>query len=157
MAAHKILTLALFDSEAAADSAADALKHSGVAKHDAIGILALDDHGKIKMDKVGARSTAAGAGVGAVLWLLGPVGAGVGVAAGGLLGALHHKGLGLDHEDQARISKQLEGGHAAVGVLTAQDDWSAVSDYLAGQGGKTETYEAPDEAMDHAAKHALTS
>ena len=72
MATHKILTLALFDSEAAADTAAAALKDSGVAKHDEIGILALDDDGKIKMDKVGARSTAAGAGVGAVLWLLGP-------------------------------------------------------------------------------------
>ena len=76
---------------------------------------------------------------------------------GGLLGALHHKGLGLDEDDQARITKELEGGHAAVGVLTLPDDWSAVSDYLAGQGGTTETYEAPDEAMDHAAKQALTS
>jgi uncharacterized membrane protein len=157
MAAHKILTLALFDSEAAADTAADALKHSGLAKHDAIGVLALDDKGKVKMDKVGARSTGTGAGVGAVLWLLGPIGAGVGVVGGGLLGALHHKGLGLDDEDQARISKKLEGGHAAVGVLTPQDDWSAVSDFLAGQGGAPETYEAPDEAMDHAAKQALTS
>ena len=157
MAAHRILTLALFDSEAAADAAADGLKDSGVAKHDAIGILALDDEGKIKMHKVGARSTGTGAGIGAVLWLLGPVGAGVGVVGGGLLGALHHKGLGLDEDDQARITKELEGGHAAVGVLTLQDDWSAVSDYLAGQGGTTETYEAPDEAMDHAAKHALTS
>jgi len=36
MAAHKILTLALFDSEAAADTAAAALKDSGVAKHDEI-------------------------------------------------------------------------------------------------------------------------
>ncbi len=141
MATHKILTLAIFDSETAADTAAAALKDSGVAKHDAIGILALDDDGKLKLDKVGARSTVAGAGVGAVLWLLGPVGAGVGVVGGGLLGALHHKGLGLDDDDQARITKELEDGHAAVGVLTAQDDWSAVSDYLAGQGGKTETYE----------------
>ena len=154
---HKILTLALFDSETAADAAAAALKDSGVAKHDEIGILALDDDGKIKMDKVGARSTAVGAGVGAVLWLLGPVGAGVGVVGGGLLGALHHKGLGLDDDDKARITKELEGGRAAVGVLTLPDDWAPVSDYLAGQGGKTETYEAPDEAMDHAARHALTS
>ena len=34
MATHKILTLAVFDSEADADAAAAALKHSGVAKHD---------------------------------------------------------------------------------------------------------------------------
>jgi uncharacterized membrane protein len=151
--AHKSLTLAIFDSETAADSAADALKDSGLAKHDEVGILALDDDGKLKMDKVGARSTAAGAGVGALLWLLGPVGVGVGVVGGGLLGALHHKGLELDDEDQARISKELEGGHAAVGVLTRPEDWSAVSEYLAGQGGATETYGAPDEALDHAVQN----
>lgn len=61
------------------------------------------------------------------------------------------KGLGLDDDDQARISKELEGGHAAVGVLTASDEAAAVSDYLAKLGGASETHEAPDEALDHAA------
>lgn len=155
--AKKILTLALFDTEPAADTAAAALKDSGVAKHDAIGVLALDDKGEVKVDKVGARSTGKGAGIGAVLWLLGPVGVGVGVVGGGLLGTLHHKGLGLDDDDKARISKELEDGHAAVGVLTEPDDASAVSDFLAGQGGATETHEASDEALDHAAEQAPTS
>ena len=50
--AHKILTLGVFDSESAADAAAASLKDSGLAKHDAIGVLALDDDGKIKVDKV---------------------------------------------------------------------------------------------------------
>jgi uncharacterized membrane protein len=89
--------------------------------------------------------------VGAVLWLLGPVGIGAGVVGGGLLGALHHKGLGLDDDDQTRIGKELEGGRAAVGVLTASDDAEAVSDYLTKRGGASETHEAPDEALDHAA------
>jgi hypothetical protein len=66
-----MLTLSLFDSEIAADSAAASLKDSGLAKHEAIGVLALDPKGKLKEDKVGARSTKKGAGVGAVLWLLG--------------------------------------------------------------------------------------
>jgi uncharacterized membrane protein len=149
--AHRMLTLSLFDSEIAADSAAASLKDSGLAKHEAIGVLALDPKGKLKEDKVGARSTKKGAGVGAVLWLLGPVGIGAGVVGGGLLGALHHKGLGLDDDDQARISKELEGGRAAVGVLTASDEAAAVSDYLAKLGGASETHEAPDEALDHAA------
>jgi hypothetical protein len=112
----------------ATDSAAASLKGSGLAKHEAIGVLAVDAKGKLKEDKVGARSTKKGAGVGAVLWLLGPVGIGAGVVGGGLLGALHHKGLGLDDDDQARISKELEGGHAAVGVLTASDEAAAVLD-----------------------------
>ena len=128
---HKILTLGVFDSEGAADAAAASLKDSGLAKHDAIGVLALDDDGKIKVDKVGARSSEMGAGIGTVLWLLGPVGVGVGVVGGGLLGALHHKGLSLDDYDQARITKELEDGHAAVGVLTEADDASAISDFLA--------------------------
>ena len=149
--AHKMLTLSLFDSEIAADSAAASLKDSGLAKHEAIGVLALDPKGKLKEDKVGARSTKKGAGVGAVLWLLGPVGIGAGVVGGGLLGALHHKGLGLDDDDQARIGKELEGGRAAVGVLTASDEAEAVSDYLTKRGGASETHEAPDEALDHAA------
>ena len=154
---HKILTLALFDSENAADTAAASLGDSGLAKHDAIGVLALNDDGELKVDKVGARSTKKGAGVGAVLWLLGPVGVGVGVVGGGLLGALHHKGLGLDDDDQARISKQLEDGRAAVGVLTEPDEASAVSDYLTKQWGATEAHEAPDEALDHAASQPPTS
>jgi ethanolamine ammonia-lyase large subunit len=45
----------------------------------------------------------------------------------------------------------LEGGHAAVGVLTEADEAAAVSNYLAKLGGASETYEAPDEALEHAA------
>ena len=74
MTAHKILTLSLFDFEAAADSAAALLEDIGLAKHEAIDVLALDDKGQLKVDKVGARSTVKGAGIGAVLWLLAPVG-----------------------------------------------------------------------------------
>jgi hypothetical protein len=62
--ADKQLVLAFFPDEAAADSAADALKDSGIAHGDAIGILALDSHGKLKTDKVGARSTGKGAAIG---------------------------------------------------------------------------------------------
>ena len=154
--AHKILTISLFNSEAAADAAAASLGDSGLAKHEAIGVLALDDEGKLKVDKVGARSTGKGAGIGAVLWLLGPVGVGVGVVGGGLLGALHHKGLGLDDDDQARISAELEGGHAAVGVLTDADEAAAVSDHLTKQGGQSEAHDAPDEALDHAAAQSAS-
>ena len=39
----KRVVISLFDNEAAADSAAVALKESGVAEHDAIGVLALDE------------------------------------------------------------------------------------------------------------------
>ena len=69
--ADKQLVLAFFPDEAAADAAADALKDSGIAHGDAIGILVLDSHGKLKTDKVGARSTGKGAAIGGVLFLSG--------------------------------------------------------------------------------------
>ncbi len=55
------LVLSFFPGEPSADNAAVALKDSGIAHGDAIGILALDSHGKLKQDKVGARSTGKGA------------------------------------------------------------------------------------------------
>ena len=60
----KQLILAFFADEPAAETAALALKDSGVAESDAIGILVLDATGSVVVDKVGATSVAAGAGVG---------------------------------------------------------------------------------------------
>ena len=95
------IVLSFFPEELAADSAAVALKDSGIAHGDAIGILALDSHGKLKQDKVGARSTGKGAAIGGALFLLGPAVLGVGVIGGTAVGALHHKNLGLSDADKA--------------------------------------------------------
>ncbi len=152
--AHKKITLAFFESEAAADRAAGSLERSGLADHDAIGVLALNDKGHIKIDKVGARSTGAGVGIGAVLWLLGPVGMVAGLLGGAFFGALHHKGLGLDGDDKERITKELQSGRAAVGVLTEADAADAVAHHLKEIGGTTEVHEASDEALEHAATEA---
>ena len=65
--AERQLVLAFFPDEARADNAAAALKDSGLAHHDAIGILVLDSHGKLKQDKIGARSTGKGAAIGGVV------------------------------------------------------------------------------------------
>src|SRR4051794_5260787 len=76
---NRQLILGVFPDELAADNAAVAMKDSGIADGDAIGILALDFAGKLKQDKVGTRSTGKGAAIGGVLTLLGPIGLGVGV------------------------------------------------------------------------------
>ena len=131
---------AIFDDEAAADTAAATLRDSGVTAGDAVGVLAIDANGKLKEDKVGARSTGSGAGIGAALWLLGPVGVGVGVAGGAAAGALHHKGLKLDGSDRARITSELANGKAAVGVLARAVDVRAVTNRLAALGGTPESY-----------------
>src|SRR5271170_4686872 len=70
--ANKTVVLAIFNDEASADTAADALKKSGVAHHDAIGVLALNEKGEVKAHKVGKRSVGLGIGIGLVLALFSP-------------------------------------------------------------------------------------
>jgi hypothetical protein len=149
--ADRQLVLAVFPDEPAADNAAVALKDSGIADGDAIGILVLDSHGKLKQDKVGARSTGKGAAVGGVLFLLGPAVLGVGVLGGTAAGALHHKGLGLTDADKARLTVELNEGKAAVGVLAHVDTAPAVSDRLTQLGGTAGAHQLSDEALDAAA------
>src|SRR5262245_27288743 len=147
----KQLVIAIVPDEVAADRAALALKDSGTAKGDAVGILALDSEGNVKQDKVGARSTGKGAAIGGALWLLGPVGIGVGVLGGTAVGAMHHKGLGLTDADKERLKGELAAGRAAVGVLAHYDTVPKVTDQLHELGGQAEAYELTDEALDAAA------
>jgi hypothetical protein len=149
--ANRQLVLAVFPDELAADNAAVALKDSGITAGDAVGILVLDSHGKLKQDKVGSRSTGKGAAIGGVLFLLGPATLGVSVLGGAAVGALHHKNLGLSDADKARLSVELTNGKAAVGVLAQYDTASAISDRLAQLGGSSETHELSDEAIEAAA------
>ena len=147
---NKTVVLAIFSNEAAADTAAETLKDSGVAKRDAIGVLVLDEKGKIKTGKVGKRSLGKGAGIGVALALVTPVGLGVGLIGGGLLGALHHKNLGLGEADRDRIGRELEGGKAAVGVLAPVSETSVVASKLTDLGGMTEAHEVSDEVLEEA-------
>jgi uncharacterized membrane protein len=148
--ANKTLVLAIFNDEASADTAAEALKNSGVAHHDAIGVLALDEKGKVKTHKVGKRSVGLGIGIGLVLALLTPIGLVVGLVGGGLLGALHHKGLGIDPADRERIGSELQGGKAAVGVLAPVSEANFVADKLTELGGAAETHDISDEHLEEA-------
>ena len=148
--ANRQLVLAVFPDELAADNAAAALKDSGIADGDAIGILVLDAAGKLKQDKVGARSTGKGAAIGGCLFLLGPAILGVGVIGGTAAGALHHKNLGLTDADKARLTVELTEGKAAVGVMAHYDTAQAISDRLTQLGGTPETHELTDEALEAA-------
>jgi hypothetical protein len=123
--------------EPAADTAASALKDSGIASGDAIGLLVLDAAGDLKVDKVGARSWGAGAGIGACLLVLGPAALGVGIVGGTLAGGLHHRGLKLGDEDTARTSADLGAGKAAVGVLARIGDAPMIRQRLTELGGAT--------------------
>jgi uncharacterized membrane protein len=148
--ADRQLILGVFPDEIAADKAAVAIKESGIADGDAIGILALDSAGRLKQDKVGKRSAGKGAAIGGVLTLLGPIGLGVGVAGGAAAGALHHKNLGLTDADKARLTVEFRDGKAAVGVLAPFDTAPAISQELTELGGTPESHELSDEALEAA-------
>jgi hypothetical protein len=149
--ADKQLVLSFFTDESAADAAAAALKDSGITSGDAIGLLVTDATGDLKVDKVGARSWGAGAGVGAGLLVLGPAVIGVGIVGGTLAGGLHHKGLKLSDEDKARISADLGAGKAAVGVLARIEDAPVIQERLRELGGATSSHDVVDEAALQAA------
>jgi predicted flap endonuclease-1-like 5' DNA nuclease len=146
--ASKTVVLAYFNDEVAADDAVESLKAWDKADKDvslnAIGVLVLDDKGKIKTHKLGKRSVGKGAGIGLLLALITPAGLGLAVA-GGVLGALHHKGLNMSGGARDDVQAQLAGGKAAVGVLVKEDQAAAVAAKLAELGGTTQTIEVPEE------------
>ena len=150
--AEKALLLSFFADEPEADAAATSLKDSGITSGDAVGILVLDAAGNLKEEKVGARSWGAGAGIGACLLVLGPAAMGVGIIGGTAAGGLHHKGLKLSEEDQARISADLAAGKAAVGVLARIEDGRTVQERLTELGGATSSHDVVDEAALQAAE-----
>ncbi len=151
----KSVVLATFDNESAADSAVQSIKDwdktNDMVKVNAMGVLVLDEHGDVKTHKMGRRSAGKGAGIGVVLAMLTPVGFAAGVVGGGLLGALHHKGLGITEDDRDRIATELENGKAAVGVLANVDQGPAIAMKMQELGGKPEVHGVTDAALDEAA------
>lgn len=147
---NKIVVLAVFANEGAADSAAQTLKDSGLASHDAIGVLVLNEKGEVKTEKVGKRSMGKGAGIGLALGLFTPVGLGIGLIGGGLAGALHHKGLGMDKAAREALGSALTDGKAAVGVLSPVTEADAVSAKLTELGGMTESHTVSDDDLEEA-------
>jgi uncharacterized membrane protein len=149
--AKKQVVLAIFPNEAAADTAAQSLKDwdkiDDDVKLNAIGVLVLDENGKIKTHKLGRRSWGAGAGIGVVLAALTPPTLIAGALAGGALGGLHHKGLGVDAAERDQLAAALKDGHAAVGALVVDAQASGVSDKLSELGGEPRVLSPSDEAV----------
>ena len=156
--AENQVVLGVFADEAAADAAVDSLKAwdkaSDEVKLTSIGVLVLDDKGALKTHKMGSRSKAKGAGIGLLLAVVAPPTLLAGVVGGGILGAFHHKGLGMSDADKARIGAQLTGGKAAVGVLTTGAEAGAITGKLAELGGEVEAIDVTDEALEAVAEAA---
>jgi uncharacterized membrane protein len=147
----KQVVLAIFKDEAAADAAVASLKTWDKATDDikanAIGVLVLDKNGKLKTHKLGKRSTGKGAGIGIALAVIAPASLVAGAIGGGVLGALHHKGLGLDDDERDQIAAQLTDGKAAVGVLAEDVEASDISAKLTELGGSTKVHTLSKEAV----------
>ncbi len=147
----KQVVVAIFPDEAQADTAAQSLKDwdklDDDVKLNAIGVLVLDEKGKVKTQKIGRRSWGKGAGIGVVLAALTPPGLLAGALAGGVLGGLHHKGLGVDSAERDEISDALSNGRAAVGALVADSEAADVSAKLTELGGELHVLSPSDEAV----------
>jgi uncharacterized membrane protein len=153
MAEKTQLVLSVYSDEAKADEAAAALKdwdREYANKLTSIGVLVLDKNGKLKDHKMGSRSTGKGAGIGLILAVVAPPTLLAGVVAGGLAGALHRKGLGLDGAARDQLAEHLAGGKAAVGVLAPLDEVKAITSILEDMGGQTETHDLDDDALEEA-------
>ncbi len=156
MANHQQLVLGFFASPEAANQAAQELKEFDKAvagvKFDNIGVLVKDDKGKVKAYMEGPRRTGVGILLGALAAVLtGGLSLIAGVVLGGALGHFVHKSLGMSKQDLERISKELDGGKAAVGVLVDESQAKAVTAWMETVGGKPETHTVSDEAANDAA------
>jgi uncharacterized membrane protein len=157
---EKHVVLAIFPDEAAADAAVEALKawsKSEDEKLDAIGILCLDEQGHVKDHKLGKKTIGKGAGIGLALAMLTPVGLAAGVVAGGVLGAMHKKGLGLTDDNRAQLEASLKDGKAAVGALVEPHEADAFYAKLTELGGTVQLLEVSEESLAEAASYFPSS
>jgi uncharacterized membrane protein len=153
------LVIAYFSNFDQADQAAKSIKSWDKANDDvklgAIGVLHQTDSGKIKTKKYGQHNTGSGAKIGLLLGVLAAVlpavtlvGAAVGgTVGGGIIGTFSKKGLGLSDEDLSRIKSQVSNGKAALAVLAAPNEVSAITAELSTLGGSPETLTAPTDEI----------
>jgi uncharacterized membrane protein len=159
----KQVVLAVYPNEIAADGAVRSLKDWDKLDHDvklnSIGVLVLDEKGRVKQHKVGRHDPGKGAGIGFILGLIGfaltPI-LGVGVlgwtVGGAVMGSLVHKSLGLGKAELEQLGRQLKDGKAAVGVLVHDEQVSDVSAKLDELGGEVQTLAVDEAALDDAAE-----
>ena len=152
MAYEQQVILAIFGDEAAADSAVAALNawDHDVAdiKLESVGVLVLDDKGRIKEHKLGKTSGGKGVGIGLVLAAIAPPALIAGAIAGGVAGKFHHKGLGMTGEEQERLAAELTDGKAAVGILAPTVDADPIAAKLKSLGGDVQAHKVSSEAIE---------
>lgn len=158
---NRNLIITYFPSREEAERKSEALrewdKDRGDVKLGGMGIITLDENGKLKTNKVGARAGGTGAKWGTILGATAGIlsggitligGAVVGLAAGAVAGALFHKKIGMEDEDKERLVRHLQDGGAALAVMVDDEEIEATKFQLLSLGGSVENYLVPDETMD---------
>lgn len=155
------LVVAYFVNRAAAEAAVDDLKDWDKAndsiKLGAIAVLTLNENtGNLEAHEVGERDTRKGAlwgaGIGVVAGIL-TAGIGLipgvllGTAAGGGLGALNHKSVGMSDADREQMANNLKNGGAALAVMADGFEVEATEAELERLGGRTSHYVMPEETL----------
>ena len=165
--------IAVFDDIAQAEQAAHDImswdKSNEDIKLGAIGLLTREvgdwGQGQIKTRNFSSRNTGKGAKVGMGLGVLAAVfsggltlipGAIAGAVAGGAVGSLSRKGLGVSDQELQQLAEELEGGRAALLVMCDEAEVKATTEYLVASGGKPQSY-VIDEAQLQAESAAVST
>jgi uncharacterized membrane protein len=141
----KQLVLGIFPSIESAESAVKNLLEGASDYSEmhvgSIGILVLDESGKLKEIKRGQRMGGRGATIGLAVAALTPIGLIAGLAGGAALGHFRQQGPKFSADDQARLIGKLEGGKAALGVLVQAAQAELMADVMNGLGGTVESHD----------------
>ena len=158
---NRNLIIAYFPDADEAEKAAKHLRKWDKAtknvKLGAVAILTVNEKGKLKTRKIGARAGGTGAKWGTILGVTAGIlsggitligGAVVGLAAGSVAGALFHKHIGMEDHDKERLTKHLKDGGAALAVMADDDEVNPTKEELASLSGDVESYFIPAETAD---------
>jgi uncharacterized membrane protein len=159
--------IAVFENQDQAEQAAKDLMGWDKANDDiklgAIGMVTRDEQGELQTRKLGARNTGKGAKVGLGLGALAAVLSGGltllptaigGAVAGGAVGALSRKGLGMSDDDLRVLWDELDGGRAALLVVCNANETEATMEYLVAAGGKPRSHQLSSPDLEEAVKAA---
>ena len=146
----KQLIIAFFSNPAAGEVAARVLgKQASInGRTGTVGLLMLDNRGKIATAKLGSRTADDGPGVGTVLGMIALA------LTGGVMPERDHffdAQSDLATDDVARFGAELDAGQAAVAVLEQGVGAERAVVELTGLGGKAELHQLTERALRQAA------
>lgn len=123
----------------------------------AMGILTMDEDGKVKTKKIGDHATGKGMKwgllAGAVtgiftggLTLVG--GALAGLAVGAVAGAMFHRGLGMTDEEKEQLEAHLKEGGAALAIITPHEQVQPTKSVLATRSDEIYVFQMDEETVE---------